>query len=248
MSHKRIVIFGANSAMAEACAIKWADPHTHFYLVGRNEAHLNSVSKNLSARASSRVMIKVEDLDKIERHESLVREAAGVLGGFDRVLLAYGTLGDQDQFNRDTSAALANIATNFVSPVSLLLEIAKQIEAQNFSTEVVVIGSVAGDRGRPSNFIYGSAKGGLALFLQGLRARLFKTGSLVLTVKPGFVDTPMTAKFRKGLLWAKPEKIAKVIDCALRRRVDVVYAPKFWRIILFVIRIIPECIFKRLKL
>jgi hypothetical protein len=111
-----------------------------------------------------------------------------------------------------------------------------------------VVSSVAGDRGRQSNYVYGAAKGGLSIFLQGLRNRLSKFGVCVLTIKPGFVITPMTTEFKKGILWAQPKQVAKVIVSAIRKRKNVVYVPWFWRWIMFIIRSIPESIFKRMSL
>ncbi len=111
-----------------------------------------------------------------------------------------------------------------------------------------MIGSVAGDRGRQSNYVYGTAKGALALFLQGMRNRLSKRGVQVLTIKPGFVDTPMTASFPKGPLWATPDKVAEDIEKAIDKRRDVLYTPGFWRLIMLIIKSVPEAIFKRLSL
>jgi short-subunit dehydrogenase len=107
---------------------------------------------------------------------------------------------------------------------------------------------VAGDRGRYSNFVYGSAKAGLTAYLSGLRARLLDDGVNVLTIKPGLVDTPMTAEFDKSPIWASPEKVAKDIDKAIANRRSVIYSPWFWRPIMLVIRLIPDFIFKKLKL
>jgi short-subunit dehydrogenase len=111
-----------------------------------------------------------------------------------------------------------------------------------------VISSVAGDRGRQSNYIYGSAKGALNIYLQGLRNRLHKANVQVLTIKPGFVDTPMTHEFKKGLLWVKPQTIAKDIVKGITHRRHEIYTPGFWRFIMLIIKLIPECLFKRLKL
>ena len=139
------------------------------------------------------------------------------------------------------------LRTNFLSVVSLLTPIANQLEKQHYGC-IAVISSVAGDRGRQSNYVYGAAKGALTIFLQGLRNRLQAANVCVLTIKPGFVDTPMTADLKKGALWAKPESVAKGIYRAIKRRKNSVYLPWFWWPIMMVIRHIPEPIFKRLKL
>jgi short-subunit dehydrogenase len=131
--------------------------------------------------------------------------------------------------------------------IALATVLANRFEAQR-SGSIAVISSVAGDRGRQSNYVYGAAKGAVTLLLQGLRNRLSKSGVQVLTIKPGFVDTPMTAEFKKGALWAKPDDIAHGIVSAIDRRRDVVYLPGFWRLIMLIIRHIPEPIFKRMSL
>jgi short-subunit dehydrogenase len=139
------------------------------------------------------------------------------------------------------------LQTNGTSVIALLTLLANRFEAQGHGT-LAVIGSVAGDRGRQSNYVYGTAKGMLAIFLQGLRNRLHRRGVNVLTIKPGFVDTPMTAGFEKGPLWASPEQVASRIIVAIDKGWDVVYAPAFWRLIMLVITTIPERVFKRLSL
>lgn len=131
--------------------------------------------------------------------------------------------------------------------VSLLTLLANRLEAQKSGT-IAVISSVAGDRGRSSNYVYGTAKGAVSLFLQGLRGRLHPSGVRVLTIKPGFVDTPMTADVKKNALFASPEGIAKGIVSAIDRGREVVYLPSFWRGIMLMIRAVPEPLFKRLKL
>ena len=133
----------------------------------------------------------------------------------------------------------------------LLTRIAQTLEERpSTGSSIVVVSSVAGERGRKSNYVYGTAKGALSLFCQGLRNRLHQSGVHVLTVKPGFIDTPMTADIAKtpSVLWASPEKIASVMVSAFEQKKDVIYAPWFWRYILLVIKLIPESIFKKLSL
>ena len=138
-------------------------------------------------------------------------------------------------------------AVNALSTISLLTYLANYFE-ENGQGTIAVISSVAGDRGRQSNYIYGSAKGAVTIFLQGLRNRMHKSGVHVITVKPGFVDTPMTAAFDKGFIWADPDQIAARIISAIKNKYDEVYAPWYWRVIMQVIRAIPERVFKRLNL
>lgn len=131
--------------------------------------------------------------------------------------------------------------------IALLTNIANRFEAQKKGT-IAVISSVAGDRGRQSNYVYGSAKAMVTTFTSGLRQRLYKSGVSVITIKPGFVDTPMTADFKKGFLWASSGKIASIIFMACNKNSNVVYAPWFWEFIMMVIRLMPEFLFKRMEL
>ena len=143
---------------------------------------------------------------------------------------------------------MREIETNALSLISLATLAANRFEAEKRGV-IAAIASVAGDRGRASNYVYGAAKGMVAIFLSGLRNRLARSGVAVVTIKPAFVDTPMTASFeKKGLLWAKPDAVAAGIVRAIDRRADVVYLPGFWRLIMLVIRHIPEAAFKRLSL
>jgi short-subunit dehydrogenase len=169
------------------------------------------------------------------------------LGGLDTVLIAYGTLGDQKASAASVPETLEQLSTNFLSVVALGTLLANRLEAQR-SGCLAVISSVAGERGRQSNYVYGTAKAGVSAFLQGLRNRLYPSGVQVLTIKPGFVDTPMTAGLKKGPLFASADAVARGIVRAVDRRKDVVYLPAFWAPIMALIRAIPEGIFKRMKL
>jgi decaprenylphospho-beta-D-erythro-pentofuranosid-2-ulose 2-reductase len=174
--------------------------------------------------------------------------AARQLGGIDIVLIAHGTLSDQAQCQTSVDALRHEFDVNAVSTMALLTLLANRLEAQRHGT-LAVISSVAGDRGRQSNYAYGSAKAAVTAFLAGLRQRLAKANVDVLTIKPGFVDTPMTAGIaNKGALWAQPDAIAAGIVKAIERRRNIVYLPWFWRWIMLVIRHIPEPLFKKLKL
>jgi hypothetical protein len=163
------------------------------------------------------------------------------------VLIAYGTLGNQKESEASAQVTVQELTNNAVSVAALLTLIAQRFERQRSGT-IAVISSVAGDRGRQSNYVYGSAKALVTAFTSGLRQRLQKAGVAVITIKPGFVDTPMTAAFRKGALWASPQTVARGIVRAIDRSASVVYLPGFWRIIMFIIRSIPESIFRRLSL
>ena len=245
---RNILILGATSAIAEATARRFAAGGARFYLVGRNAEKLAAIARDLEIRSGRPVQSESLDLDLLDQHPALLDRAAQALGGIDIALLAHGTLPDQVACQQSVAVTLAAIHTNALSVISLATLLANLFEARGQGV-LVAIGSVAGDRGRQSNYVYGAAKGMVGLFLQGLRNRLRGKGIQVITVKPGFVDTPMTAAFeKKGLLWAQPDQIAKGIVAAVEHRRDVVYLPWFWRWIMTVIRHIPEGVFKRMKL
>lgn len=241
-----IVIFGACSAIAQATARLMNVEKPNFVLLDRDEARLKIVADDLKVRGASQVNIIATDLTQTEKHSALWQQIMS-LAEPDTVLIAYGTLGDQKAGEKDFSIAAKEILTNFTSTASLLTLIANDFEEKKAGT-IVAISSVAGDRGRKSNYIYGSAKGALTILLAGLRNRLAKQGVTVITIKPGFVDTPMTVSFKKGLLWAQPETIAVGIVSAIKNKKSIVYLPWFWRYIMLIIRSIPEHMFKKMSL
>ncbi|MEJ2361883.1 MAG: SDR family oxidoreductase [Gammaproteobacteria bacterium] len=244
---KRVLILGASSAIAEHTARLFAQRGDRLLLVARNTQRLKTISDDLRVRGALDCDYRVADLSDTSTHDTLLNEASTQLGGLDIVLIAYGTLGEQKACEQDFNAALKELQTNCLSVLSLLTLLANQMEQQGSGT-LAVISSVAGDRGRQSNYVYGTAKGAISIFLQGLRNRLSKSRVQVLTIKPGFVDSPMTRDFDKGLLWVKPAVIAQGIYRAIDKQKDVVYLPFFWRYIMFIIKLIPEKIFKRLSL
>lgn len=169
------------------------------------------------------------------------------MGGIDIVLISYGTLSSQKVCESSVKETFAEIKTNSLSTISLLTHIANRFEMKKKGT-IAVISSVAGDRGRASNYIYGSTKAMITAFTSGLRQRLYKSNVAVVTIKPGFVDTPMTASFKKGLLRAKPADVAAKIVRAIDNRKDEVYVPAFWWAVTAVIKTIPTKIFKSIRL
>jgi len=246
----RIVIFGATSAIAACCARQWVAQGGSLFLIGRNPNKLKALIDDLNVRKGADQVIAGTpvDLNDFDRHESLLAEARQTLGGLDVVLVAHGSLPDQKACEGSIKLTLEEIRTNALSVVSIASLAANEFEAAGKGV-IAVIGSVAGDRGRQSNYVYGAAKGMVAIFLEGLRNRLDKSGVTVVTIKPGFVDTPMTASFdKKGLLWAQPQDVASGILRALTRNKDVIYLPGVWRLIMLIIRHIPQAIFKRLSL
>ena len=244
---RKTLIIGATSAIAEATARILAGRGDSLYLVARNQARLTSIVADLSVRGSPRVSSEVLDANDLAGHEAMLERAAAFLGGYDTVLIAHGTLSDQQACEASVDLALQEINTNALSVVALLTRVANHL-AQQRSGTIAVISSVAGDRGRGSNYVYGSAKALVTAFLSGLRQRLGKVGVGVVTIKPGFVDTPMTAAFPKGPLWASPGRVAEGIVKAIDRRSSTVYLPGFWWPVMFIIRALPERVFLRLSL
>lgn len=244
---KKILIIGATSAITEATARLWAKEGHSLYLVARDEERLQTIAQDLKIRGAEAVHITALDLCKWEKHQTLIQNAIQTLGSIDIAFIGYGTLGDQKVCEQDFNMALQEFNTNAISVLSLLTHLANYFEIKQSGT-IAVISSVAGDRGRQSNYVYGAAKGTISLFMQGLRQRLQKSGVHVLTIKPGFVDTPMTRNFKKGALWSTAEAAAQSIHKAVARNRNVQYVPFFWLGIMTIIRLIPEGIFKRLRL
>jgi decaprenylphospho-beta-D-erythro-pentofuranosid-2-ulose 2-reductase len=247
MATKNILIVGATSAIAEATARVWAAEHAQFYLIARNSEKLALVAGDLETRGA-RATTALLDVNELGRHAAAVDAAFRELGRVDVVLIAHGDLPNQQLCERSEEAALAATHTNATSVVSLLTLIANRMQVQGPGV-IAVLGSVAGDRGRKSNYVYGSSKALVATFLEGLAGRMRPFGVRVITIKPGFVDTPMTAQFKKGLLWAQPASIAAIIhDRVATARSGSYYAPRFWWAIMVVIRCLPARILYRLNL
>jgi short-subunit dehydrogenase len=245
---KKILIVGATSAIAIACAREWANEGASFYLVARDLTKLEQVSSDLLARGAHSVAVEVMDAVDFSAHHAMIEKSIGVLHQIDIALIAHGTLPDQKECEKNVDLALREIVANGTSVISLLSILAIQFEEQRCGT-LVAISSVAGDRGRPSNYVYGAAKASISVFCQGLGARLHKKGVKVLDVKPGFVNTPMTAGLPlPQALVSSPEKVAAIITRAVGRKSGVLYVPGFWQLIMLIIKLIPEAIFKRLNL
>ena len=247
---RRIAIFGATSRIATETARLWLARGVALVVVGRNPERLRMLTDDLGIRAGglAEVDAVTADLADLDALPALWQSLTDRFPDLDGVLLAHGSLPDQARCEAAPETMLQEIRVNALSAMSLLTVIANDFEARHRGI-IAVIGSVAGDRGRRSNYVYGAAKGMLAIFLQGLRNRLHGSGVTVITLKPGLVITPMTQDLdRDGLLWIRPEHVARGIVRAFDRRWDVVYLPWFWRPILWATRLIPEPVFKRLSL
>ena len=241
---RKMLIVGATSTIAEHAARRFAADGDALFLVARNADKLAAVADDLKVRGASTVVTHVMDADDLDAHAPMLDAATAALGGLDTVLVAYGTLPDQQACEADPKTAVAAWHTNAVSVIALLTDVANRFERQGAGL-IAAISSVAGDRGRASNYVYGSAKAGLNAFLDGLRHRLFKAGVQVLTIKPGMVDTPMTADFDKGPLFASPDKVGADIHRAIGGRRAVCYTPWFWRWIMTIIVSLPRAVMHR---
>ena len=243
----RIIVLGALSDIAEATCRLYAAEGAKLVLAGRDRKRLESVAADLRVRGAAEVEVASGDLANIDPEKSLADWGAK-LGGVDIILLAYGALGDQRDVERDLGAAATLIDVNFKSAALWCLAAANALEAQRQGA-LVVIGSVAGDRGRQSNYLYGATKAGLGILVQGIAHRLAPSGARAVLIKPGFVDTAMTAHIeKKGALWSSPEKVAALIRKAAASGRPIAYVPGYWRLIMTVIKSVPAQIFHRTKL
>jgi short-subunit dehydrogenase len=243
---QKILIVGVTSAIAERAARLYAARGDVLFLTGRDIQRLAAIAADLKLRGAAGVDTAVLDIDDLSAHSGVLDRAFSA-SAVDVVLVAPGTLPDQAACEASVALTVKEFNTNGLSVIAFLTLTAQRLQAQGRGT-LAVISSVAGDRGRQSNYVYGSAKAALSSFLSGLRQRLAKTGVAVVTIKPGFVDTPMTRDFKKGALWASPQAVASGIVSAIDRRSSVVYIPWFWWGIMVIIKHIPEGVFKRISL
>jgi decaprenylphospho-beta-D-erythro-pentofuranosid-2-ulose 2-reductase len=244
---QHILIIGATSAIAEACARRYANRGDVLFLTGRDSGHLQTIADDLRVRGAGAVHAFTMDVIDNAAQDASIEAAWTALGRIDVVIIAHGTLPDQTRCESSADYAMAQFEVNASATLRLLTQLAPRMQAQKQGS-LAVIASVAGDRGRASNYLYGSAKAAVATYLSGLRQRLSGDGVNVLTIKPGFVDTPMTRAFKKGLLWASTDQVAGGIVRGIDKRRSVVYVPWFWAGIMLVIQHIPEFVFRRIKL
>lgn len=244
---QRILIVGATSAIAEATARLFASRGDVLFLAGRSPSPLQAIAEDLKVRGAKLAETFVLDARAFDRIPALLQAATERLGGLDAALIAHGTLSDQSACQHSVEQLREEFDTNALSVMALCTDLANQLETQGHGV-IAVISSVAGDRGRQSNYVYGSAKAAVTAFTSGLRQRLYPKGVRVVTIKPGFVSTPMTAAFKKGALWATPASVAADIVRAMDGGKAVIYTPWFWRPIMWAIRSVPETMFRRLRL
>lgn len=242
------VLLGATSGIGEALARELALSGYDLILAGRDEATLACQARDLEIRYGVRAWPdRFEALD-FASHPGRMAHWTGLAGGdIDGVALCYGAMANESEAASDPEAAQHMINVNYASPVSILDRVADAMEA-NGRGWICAITSVAGDRGRATNFHYGSTKSALSAYLSGLRVRLARSGIAVTDVRPGMVDTKLTYGLPDLVLLAQPTSVARDIAKAIRSGSPVVYTPGFWALIMLVIRLIPTTIFKRLPL
>jgi decaprenylphospho-beta-D-erythro-pentofuranosid-2-ulose 2-reductase len=244
---RNILILGATSAMARGTAAAFAARDDTLFLAGRDSEELQRLAADLSVRYHVPVHQAVFDIADVDSHAGFVGQVTKTLGGLDGVVLAAGFMADQSEAASNFTLVQRMVQVNYLGAMSVLDHCAAQLVAAG-SGFIVGLSSVAGDRGRQSNYYYGSSKAGFSAYLSGLRNRLAGHGVRVLTVKPGFVDTAMTYGLEGMFLLASPEDIGRSIVRAVEKQRNTVYLPWFWRYIMLIIRHIPEFVFKRLKL
>lgn len=241
-----VLIIGSNSAIARATARLYAERHCKLFLIARDKSRLEQQRKDLELRGAAAVSCYDLDLLKHEEHGTAIAVARQTLGSIDIALISHGSLPDQEEAESDFDIARQALDINGLSVISLLTHLSTVLKEQGSGT-LAVVTSVAGDRGRQTNFVYGAAKSMVSTYLQGLRGKLLGHGVHVVDIRPGLVDSPMTARFEKGALWSTPELVARKIVRSIDARRHTVYAPSYWRLIMAVVCSIPDVIFKRLK-
>jgi short-subunit dehydrogenase len=247
-SPQKVVILGATSAIAEAAARHWASDGAVIHLAGRNAAQTADIAADLRVRGASAASFQAADLGNEARQEEVVDTALHALGGApDIVLLAWGTLPDNDQLLRDPLAAGETLRGNFVSVAQYVLRFAEVMRHERRGV-ILVLGSVAGDFGRAKNFVYGAAKGGLEVFCEGARRRFRADGVRVIVIKPGLVDTPMTAHLSKHAMFASASEVGRRVYGAASKANGPVYAPAWWRLVMTLLRAMPRRVLDRINI
>lgn len=237
---------GSDIGLATARALV-ADRTRAVVLAGRKPERLAAAADGLRALGASRVELLEFDAGEFERHEQVVDDAFALTGDLDLAVLSFGVLGDQRVAERDAAAAMEILRTNHLGAVSVLIPLAERMRSQGHGT-IAVLSSVAGERGRKSNFVYGSSKAGLDVFCQGLGDRLHGTGVQVLVVRPGFVRTKMTRGLRPPPLSTTPDAVAEALVQGVRTGADMVWVPRPLRWVMSGLRHLPRPVFRRLEI
>lgn len=243
----KILIIGATSAIAKAVARIYAERKDELFLIARNEERLLELVEDLTIRGALKVGHQTLDLTRHKEQQQAIDQAVSFLGELDVALICHGSLPNQQECETNFKLAQRELDINGVSVISLLTILSQKMIEQRHGT-IAAITSVAGDRGRQPNFVYGAAKSMVSTYLQGLRGKLHQHNVHVVDIRPGLVDSPMTAQFEKGPLWSTPELVAPKIVSSIDSKSHTVYVPGYWRLIMATVCSIPEFVFKRLKL
>lgn len=243
-----IVVFGATSAIAHAFSKLYAIEQSHsFTLIGRNQKRLDSCRDELIALGTSSAEIQIIDFTSVESMKESVETCISSIGTIDIALLAQGSLTDQTKAQLNIDYLVDEFTFNSISHIVI-----SQLLVNHFAKAgkgiLIGIGSVAGERGRKGNYVYGAAKSAIATFWSGLRHGLQNDKVRVMTIKPGFVATPMTSHIGKSPLFVHPDFVAKEIRRGIEQGIDTMYVPSYWRFIMFIIKMIPESLFKKLNI
>jgi len=245
---KKVIVLGATSGIALEVQRQLAQRACELLLVTRSSERLAALRSDLIARGAPLVLTYSAELSFVAQHEAVMEFVRQKFPDFDTVLLAYGSMHNQKDSEISIPMLSEELQVDFVSAAAILTLFAAELERRCTGC-IAAITSVAGDRGRRSNYVYGSAKGGLSLFLQGLRSRLYPVGVSVITIKPGPVQTPMTDGLPHAARFADPRQVARdIVRSLAQRSPDILYTPRIWRYIMIAIRWVPEAIFKRLPL
>ena len=248
MSAGPVLILGATSSIAKAAAHQFAQAGHPLILAARDEDEARRDAADLRLRYGVAATARAFDATDFGSHPAFVGACLNDNGAaLEGVVLCHGTMAEQDDAAKDFDLARRMIDVNYTSAVSVLNPIADHLSRLGRGF-VCAVSSVAGDRGRGSNYLYGSTKAALSTYLQGLRNRLSRSGVRVVTVKPGFVDTALTFGRPGMFLIASPQRVGRDVFNAVRRGRSEVYTPWFWRGIMGIIKAIPEPVFKRMKL
>ena len=242
-----ILIIGATSSIARSVSRLYAVRNAKIFLVARDKLLLQEAAIDLEVRGAKAVGAVLYDAENTSDHSSVINSAVEFLGSIDIALICHGNLPNQEECQANYEKAEAAINVNGLSVISLCTEIVNNLRKERKGT-LAIITSVAGERGRQPNFVYGAAKSMVSTYLQGLRGSLLNENIHIIDIRPGLVDSPMTAQLEKGSLWSSPEAIAPTIVKGIGKKKHVIYAPFYWRFIMLAIHMIPETIFKRVKI
>lgn len=243
-----IVLFGATSAIAHAIAKEYANDKQHtFTLIGRTEMRLNACKQELQAYGSIDCDIILIDFSSIDDIQHAIEQCIQRSGRIDMAIVAHGSLTNQEKAQNDIHYLTEEFTLNALSHI-IISQLMYNHFAQYGSGILIGIGSVAGERGRKGNYAYGAAKSSIATFLSGLRHGNKHENIHVMTVKPGFVSTPMTSEIPHSFLFVSPEFVAKEVKRGVEQRIEQMYIPTYWRFIMMIIRAIPEAMFKKLNI